>query len=967
MITRRQVIRYSVLPGFKPRLKELFASGFHYIPFLIALVYQSVRLLPANHPYCIPANLGKFGIRHVIAEAANNLVINRKNIDQLLLFLMILFGLALIFIQFALLGISFVTQPALAQALPDSFSGFFMTPIDPGTGYPSQDLALIFLDMVFGIPDLFNSCVSTGHTCFDTNGNEVVNSSDQWILTALEFPFPIHLGLHQLFQFYSMGLMVVAFFITLYFLITIVAETAQAGTPFGKRFNKVWAPLRIVMAFGLLVPVGYGLNSAQYIVLYAAKFGSGFATNGWNLFNESLDAAAVEQMSAIGSTSNLVSKPNVPEVGTFLQFMYAARTCAELVQIKEANGEGDPLIEAYLVKDPVAVPNSLKITPYGPGAPLATTYADLINFLQGAKQAIIVFGKRSPQDYPSERGNVKPVCGELILPLTDPRMPGSENPPEPGSEIMQSYYWFILQELWFHTFQGRIPVDTPELAVFNNPTLFNFPKNTAILNTPFKKDPAAAEPPPDYKAAIQSFYSGDLNAAMLDPPRNSLQAYIGEIGAIPAQANAGRWFAQESPTNPDVTVLQEKGWAGAGIWYNKVAELNGAISASVLNIPMPSLYPDAMEEIKLKKQVHNVQTTLETIFSIEVAGGEGIGNDLSPDAQDYAKALNAAYDFWASGGQTSTSHTAASGNAFYDMINALLGTSGLYSMRRNADVHPLAQLVGVGRSLVESAIRNIGYATIGGVGGGLFKMLSINTGEAANMIIGFFMTLAMISLTAGFILFYVVPFLPFIYFFFAVGGWVKGIFEAMVGAPLWALAHIRIDGNGLSGQAAVGGYFLIFEIFIRPILIVFGLLASISIFAALVNVMNQTWDLVVSNVGGFDVEAEIAAQKGEPIDTNQGPQETFSLMDTLRNPIDEFFYTVVYAVVCYLMAMSSFKLIDLIPNNILRWMGQSIATFNDQREDPAQGMVGTATIGAQQTIGETGKGYQGLLKTIAQG
>jgi conjugal transfer/type IV secretion protein DotA/TraY len=66
-----------------------------------------------------------------------------------------------------------------------------------------------------------------------------------------------------------------------YFAIVVVAETAQTGTPFGKRFNSLWAPLRLVMAFGLLIPISYGLNSGQYIVLYAAKYGANFATNGW--------------------------------------------------------------------------------------------------------------------------------------------------------------------------------------------------------------------------------------------------------------------------------------------------------------------------------------------------------------------------------------------------------------------------------------------------------------------------------------------------------------------------------------------------------------------------------------------------------------------------------------------------------------------------------------------------------------
>ena len=58
--------------------------------------------------------------------------------------------------------------------------------------------------------------------------------------------------------------------------------------------------------------------------------------------------------------------------------------------------------------------------------------------------------------------------------------------------------------------------------------------------------------------------------------------------------------------------------------------------------------------------------------------------------------------------------------------------------------------------------------------------------------------------------------------------------------------------------------------------------------------------------------------------------------------------------------MSSFKLIDTIPNNILRWMGQSVATFNDSREDPAKGLVSKATIGSQQVSSRLGGALQGL-------
>jgi hypothetical protein len=932
-ISRRKILSYALLPGFRPRLKELFASGFQYIPYFIALVYQAVRLLPDNHPYLNPGNIGRYGVRHVIAEAANRLVISKKNIDQVVLFGAVLMGLGIVLLQIVILVLSLIAEPVMAS-MPTSFAGFFLTPEDT----KAQDLALIMLDMTFGIPDLFGSCISTGVACQDMNGHDVLDYKDEWILNSLSFPFPVHMALHSMFQIYSIGLLVVAALITTYFIATILLETAQTGTAFGKRFNKVWAPLRIVMAFGLLIPLSTGLNSSQYIVLYAAKFGSGFATNGWNIFNSVLG-----EESFTSGSEKLISQPNAPEVGGLLQFLYVASVCAELewqrnydFNLSVAENEAAFGIYPYLVRDPLKSPSFL---------PLPVSYEELIDFAGGGSKAIIRFGKQDAETYADELGTVAPVCGEIILPLTDPRNPGdADNPPERGPEIMQRYYLFVIWELWSEVFFG----DASHQAWGDCGSGENYVLSTVKRFTKWNHDPNAPLPIPKCRATLQDFYSTDLVAAMNNPPSQGLEdVTTSDIGAINEQLEDGNW---------QFGVLRQKGWGGAGIWYNKIAQLNGSTTASVLSVPLPSRYPRVMGDVLRKKQQQDQMIAIDKRFEPKLANGDNI-NFADTNDSEFAGAMWEAFKYWQADGHSSTSRSDITDNAFNDAIMALLGTDGLYSMRNNPDVHPLAQLVGVGRSLVESAIRNFGISTGASVGGALASLLDKVFGDAAKISIGMFMTVAMISLTAGFTLFYIVPFLPFIYFFFAMGGWIKGIFEAMIGAPLWALAHIRIDGEGLPGQAAISGYFLIFEIFLRPILIVFGLLASISIFGAIVSVMNVTWELVLANLTGFDVKAEITGEtaSGEPAE---------SLTEFLRNPIDTFFFTVLYAIVAYMMAMSSFKLIDLIPNNILRWMGQSVSSFNDQQQDPAAALSGKATVGAQQALSTIGGSAEQLQKGV---
>ena len=248
--------------------------------------------------------------------------------------------------------------------------------------------------------------------------------------------------------------------------------------------------------------------------------------------------------------------------------------------------------------------------------------------------------------------------------------------------------------------------------------------------------------------------------------------------------------------------IRNKGWACAACSYNRIAEMNGWMVTAAASIPQPTLYPQIMEDVHIRKRKEGNEFAYSERYKPETVGGIKI--DLKRDIDDkMAKAMWESYNYWNEG--SSTPHEAVTGNAFVDAINAVMGTEGVFDMRRNADIHPLAQLSGAGRSLIEASIRNLSFAAAGAGGGALAGIFDRAIGDIGAVSADFLITIGMVTLTAGFVMFYVIPYLPFIYFFFAFGGWVKGIFEAMVGAPLWALAHIRIDGNGLSGQAALSG------------------------------------------------------------------------------------------------------------------------------------------------------------------
>lgn len=892
--TRGDILRYIFLPQILPRIRNLFESGFSFLACFMAQVFRAGGILPPHHPYLTPANAGTFGLVDVLSVTASLVPFERRHIDKVVFFFAILAGIVILFVQCFLLLLSLFVNPAAAQASSSPFTNILSTP------NPSEDIALRLMDRVFGVPGIFGS------------------------KDAPESVEGFHAALHGLFQFYSLGLLVVAAIILAYFIFAIVAETAETGTPFGKRYNHVWAPVRLVMAFGLLIPIGYGMNSGQWITLYVAKFGSGFATNGWIKFNEVLG----EQYKILSDSEGgeaLVHIPERPDIRALVMFMNMVRTCEIATQKQHTSTR----INAYLVKS-VAEGSSMTM----PGDALEARgklgYDRAREYFNHSGNIYIRFGHKDEKDYKDQKGHVYPYCGEIVLPTADTH--------RAGSRILNKHYYDLIMKLWAEDVNGLAKYANDDAAC-------------ASPREDFRKECGKNPRPADFAEQIMKTLNKDLDKAIDEAVKAQRDEFISGV-----YGEAGKEGSIEE--------LKKFGWGGAGIYYNTVATMNGAIATSLQNYPYPVMLPATMQYKREEMAQHNRSGDN---FMNEEQSGRGDTKWVYLGDEYVYDGITRTQTYWR--GKLASENTE---NIIVDVINLILGTNSLFEMCKNANVHPLAQLAGIGRGLMESATRNLGIALISSIGGIGLSSISYTQmlGSVAAAASSFFVTFAMIGLMLGFLMYYVVPFMPFLYFFFAVTGWVKGIFEAMVGLPLWALAHLRIDGQGLPGDAAAQGYFLILEIFLRPILIVFGLLAAISIFAAMVRVLNDTFVLVVSNIGGFNVE------NIELCGSDATSEAAAGSIDYFRGPIDQFFFTVVYAIVVYLIAGSTFKMIDAVPNKVLRWMGTQVSSFGDTQKDAGEGLLQRLSVGGyaitgqlQQGVGQIGNFFrndkgQGLVSAV---
>lgn len=935
-VKTKDVLGYLFLPRLGPRLYDVVFSGFAHVALFMAYIYRMVGLLPAGHPYLNGANIGRFGIRHVIAEAASHLQFKKEHIDQIIIFVVLMAGIVVLFFQLGLLGVSLFMQVAhAAPAMPTTFEGFFRT------WDPEDDLAFILLDRVFGVEGIFGSCVELGECTYagtyDYNGS---GQADGFL--------PFHAAMHEMLGFYSAGLLVVATIILAYFIFAVLAETAESGTPFGKRFNHLWAPVRLVAAFGLLIPLGgHGLNSAQYITLYAAKWGSGFATNGWIYFLNGaglLGTGADPNNTILGDAESLVVTPKTPEVNALAEFFTIAQACAYADKMKIG---GEP-VKPYLVKGTAVAGGTSFVKEVTGGV----SYKNALDFYDN-QDIIIRFGKYDPEPdeaknkYAAYNGHVEPTCGEIRMTTTvaDRVYPGVGGATcyagqESAAACAQRIYFEMLYDMWADP-------DLEHWGCAYAATYADYKRKKG--DTPGK--------------LISEFCPGPFAADHVGLPTS--EDLMGDAGL--GYYNEQIDLAVKSSTalqrtdSSWVGAMGDLGWAGAGIWYNKLAQVNGDLMGAVYDLPYIQRYPMVMQEIFDKGMKKNANMTADW-YTLVVSRGELIKLGKNSDSS-VARALFEAKRAWANIVASPTG-----GGIFTQIIKTLFGLDGLYAMTDSVDVngnpiqiHPLVQLTGLGRSLIESGVRNMAFAGMA-YGGGALAILgdADKLGKGAMGVGQFFMTVATMGLSMGFVLFYVIPFMPFLFFYFAVGKWVKGIFEAMVGVPLWALAHIRIDGNGLPGDAARGGYWLIFEIFLRPILIVFGLLAGIIVFSAQVRVLHEIWELVTTNIAGYDASSIAAAGTG---DLTNG--------SFYRGAVDQFFYTVIYTIIVYMLANASFKLVDLIPNQMLRWMGESVPTFGEQAAEDTNIMrnafMASGNIMSQigQGMKSSGEGVGALAKSAS--
>lgn len=883
-INAKSVAKYALLPGILPRLQRLAAHLSQFM-FMFTQIFGSVGLIDRNHPCLKPENIGMYRFRDIIGLAASNVVFDRKHLPQTVMFFAVVLSIVLSVAIFLALIASVLTHVPAAQAQ------LFGTPNQ--FGYTeSGDWALNFLYRIFGDTGMFPT---------PADGN----MGNAWFTGILV----------TMLKYYSMAMLVVAAFMILYLLVVTLTESAKSGQPFGSRFDGIWAPVRLALAIGLLMPVmSSGYNGAQMITFQAAIWGSNLATNAWYGGLKTMDNGKY--------FDTMMGDPGY----RFVRDVFLVNLCIAGLQTKGTHDkwEIDDVLYTRSESDGVYT--------YTFGPEDAPDFCGQVSFLvkPKAKKPKGINGTSWPEKVAANYGAI----AMRFLPINN--LNDKEGVVAPRGD-MYAATQFAAKEILG---DGQAPSkDNYFFKKIND--VYNYKTVKGWMKTYWDKMGVSSY------YCDGSRYAGGSGNAPPDIPDSCtgpvVRGNFFETSNYTDSINEYNNWIKKSMTQD-----AQFGWTTAGVFYLRITSAFASISEVVNNAPtvikLPANFTKAFATVdnpsanttnvseqctsgsKLVTWLLSDMNIYDFCAKFEISqklnyflrsGSDWFLQTVKKHPSTYALMETETFDRALEISEPETSVNMSKTSVISRSVTSTFH-HGLAHIDSD-DLNPLATIIYWGNTMIMAAF--VAFA-IGLAGSGAWADIGMSLGTTL--------------LIPGFVLAFWVPTIPFMQFFFAVVEWMVSVLEAIIGMPLWALSLITLQGDGL-GQLGMNGIKRLFEIMLRPTIIILSLVVSVIIFSAGVSFFNSAIDLYVD------------AKRSGSGQSNVGQFAT--------DLVSFFGMTFLYVFAIYSLATSCFKLIEHIPDRFGRWMGLE-GGFGGQLKTGLNSLdkliIGGAAI---KTMGDIGSAY----------
>lgn len=661
-----------------------------------------------------------------------------------------------------------------------------------------------------------------------------------------------------------------------YNIVVGIMQTAHEGEVLGKRWNSMWAPIRVIAATALMVPLGHGFNGAQHAIVWVAGVGVNTANIVWT---EMVDAMIDEGL--------VIARPIPPNLVPTVQSAFDSLVCMHVLNINHqaaaaARTQTDAGIELPAVANWDEPPTTLRI-----------------GGLNGYQYWASGCGKFTISSFKVDEANAS------------------------GADLFRKQFFDIQHEEFNRLLFGN---KTGVLSD-SNVGINAIAKQVARHYHPWTAAQGAQLPDPSIIPSYIETYNQSVTTRMID--------------AIGQQRGTDQLLAEWAERE-----RERGGWYGAGAWFWSVARLTEDTLDAVFAFPNYTPRPDDPFRQTIAKQIFGTTTNTSTDvvreqFHEVMMKANRWFHDAVMSAEVPTTANAAVVDRMTRGPETQDQIA-----QILQAIDPMEYVSAFNVLDPNTVegiTNPHQKLIAFGHTIVNGTYIAIGVgaAAAGAAhfGGGIPLLAMV--GDAFDFLSPLVIILLLALLVAGLSLAYILPLTVFFHWTLGVIGFVMVLFEAILAAPLWMFAHLRMDGEGLAGQAGARGYLIVLSIAMRPILMLGGLVLALGLFTIAVILVSTTWEVAIKGARGDHFGG-----------------------------LTGFVVTIcAFAGILLMLAERCYRLVYEVPDRALRWIDGSGENLGENQDsERARNYVAgaiTHTREGTSAASQVGQGATGARKELA--
>ena len=777
---------------------------------------------------------------------------------------------------------------------------------------------------------------------------------------------PVLLG--TLFTTFNSIVLAIGVLIVVYVTVVGVLKTAHEGEFMGKQWSSLWIPIRLVIGIAALVPTATGFCTLQLVMMWVVVQGVNAADTLWTVALNKIQSSGSPYSSGAGSP------PLLTDVNPNITSMFQGLVCQASTYANYAWTQDNPYFCSSNAGNSFCPPAALPTFPGGskPAGVSSDQNSQLLAFpmgpsvgVNGACGTVTYCGSSNQSSTPTAAAVGAAACSaqQQALAAIVPTLA------QAAALLVQTDYEYrnFVATSYMNTDLTKVPSWIQQFCRDNGLTSAStccvqstntlLPQNCKNSNSSLFPEPTGQSAS---AAAVQLYWQYAMQPVIkIDLIGQSVQNYIKTIStAVDTVASSP---STSSLTGARFQEASNYGWIFAGAYYQFIAKMNNTDSGAATppfqvtgpqidnNSPLYSFRLDIDAASQLAsvaaKSAASTPGSPATQTPVTASGAQAPSQlgQLSQSMSSVGSDIMASFMSTISSTPTQTNtiytgQTQVAGN----VTNTSTGAAQMVS-------DPLARIQIFGHTIL--IIVEVFFAVLMA----LIFVLSIafwinpqvlGSGLTSNPLGGGFLTLSiwiapaiigMLTMFAayGATLAVYTPMIPYILFTFGAIGWFIAVIEAMVAGPIVALGILSPSGHHEVLGKAEQSLMLLFGIFLRPSLMVFGFLASMLL---------ATVAVTMINMGFLSVMNDVLPPTGPTI-------------------IELIAFMGLYVSLVVTALNKCFALIHIIPDRTLRWISGHPESSDQEALHEAKGAVGAAAGGAVSAgSGLSGAGAGALEK-----